>query len=287
MKIALLILWLWSFVICILLSGNLAARSLSSEDLLALGNKELAANHYEPAIEYYQKAKAALTEDESILITISIHTNLATTLSSQGRDEEAADAYRVGLRYYVDNIDDIVDVEMKRDADEIASQASFFLGQVYQELGQAPAAADAYSFAYSLDPYHWASLANLGSVLQDNLRQYREALVVYNKAYNILTQTPDKATDAHPEARYILSQLQYRIGLCISHDLNQKCVLEDEPDKPISCKELATNAFSLAVQYDDNNESAKHWLATITADATMTRASNTYVQSLFDDYARK
>ncbi len=287
MKIPCLVVWLWSAAICILIIEKHAAKSLSTEDLLARGNNELAANNTELSIEYYQKAIAALTDDESILIIVSVHTNLATALSSQGRDAEAAESYRRGLRYYVDNIDEIVDDDMKRDANEIASQASFFLGQVYQKLGQAPAAADAYSFACSLDPYHWASLANLGSVLQDSLRQYREALAAYNKAYNILTQTPSKATDAPPEPRFILSQLQYRIGLCIIHDLNQKCVLEDEPDKPISCKELATNAFSLAVQYDPDNESAKHWLATITADATMTRASNTYVQSLFDDYARK
>jgi predicted TPR repeat methyltransferase len=50
---------------------------------------------------------------------------------------------------------------------------------------------------------------------------------------------------------------------------------------------MAANAFSLAMQYDPDNESAKHMLATVTADATMKRASNVYVKSLFDDYAHK
>jgi predicted TPR repeat methyltransferase len=50
---------------------------------------------------------------------------------------------------------------------------------------------------------------------------------------------------------------------------------------------MATHAFSLAVQYDPENESAKHMLASITADATMTRASNDYVKNLFDEYAQK
>ena len=49
---------------------------------------------------------------------------------------------------------------------------------------------------------------------------------------------------------------------------------------------MAKYAFDLAVKYDSANESAKHMLATLTADATMKRASNTYVKSLFDDYAK-
>ncbi|MGK3741742.1 MAG: putative TPR repeat methyltransferase [Bacillariaceae sp.] len=50
---------------------------------------------------------------------------------------------------------------------------------------------------------------------------------------------------------------------------------------------MANHAYSLAVQYDSDNESAKHMLATLTADATMKRASNKYVKDLFDYYAHK
>jgi len=49
---------------------------------------------------------------------------------------------------------------------------------------------------------------------------------------------------------------------------------------------MANNAFAMAIQYDpDNSESAKHMLATHTADATMKRATNKYVKEMFDQYA--
>jgi tetratricopeptide (TPR) repeat protein len=156
-----------------------------------------------------------------------------------------------------------------------------------QDLGEAKKAVDAYGYAVVLDPYHWSSLANLGSVLHDDLRLHDEALEAYNKAYTILTQKEVEPTDAPAEPRFILSQLQYRIGLCLYHDLDRKCALDGDPETPVSCKEMATHAFSLAVQFDPENESAKHMLATITADATLKRASNTYVKNLFDDYAEK
>lgn len=62
--------------------------------------------------------------------------------------------------------------------------------------------------------------------------------------------------------------------------------MEDDPNTPVDCKELATHAFSLSVEYDRSNEAAKHMLATLTADSTVERASNEYVKSLFDDYAQ-
>ena len=55
----------------------------------------------------------------------------------------------------------------------------------------------------------------------------------------------------------------------------------------VSCKEMAQYAFSIAVQFDPTNEAAKHMLATVTADATMKRASNEFVKDLFDNYAEK
>jgi len=49
---------------------------------------------------------------------------------------------------------------------------------------------------------------------------------------------------------------------------------------------MAAHAFSQAVEYDGGNEYAKHMLASLTADATMKKASNEYVKNLFDDYAQ-
>ena len=97
----------------------------------------------------------------------------------------------------------------------------------------------------------------------------------------------ENPTDPPSEPRFILSQLQYRIGLCLNRDKERNCTTTVDPQTPVSCKEMATHAFSLAVQYDSENVAAKHMLATVTADATMKRASNDYVKDLFDNYAQK
>jgi len=137
---------------------------------------------------------------------------------------------------------------------------------------------------------HWAAAANLGAVLHDQVADHTAAIQAYNKAYTILTSADKRQqqpTDPPEDPNPILSQLQYRIGLCIAHDATKrKCVLEDDPDlTPRDCNELATHAFDLAVKYDPTNEAARHMLATMTADATVKRASNAYVKTLFDDYA--
>jgi predicted TPR repeat methyltransferase/Tfp pilus assembly protein PilF len=259
----------------------------SPDEFLALGDSALTNGEDEEAIEFYQQGIAMVTEDDvSLLTELSLHTNLATAYSSTGQEQMAAKAYEHALISYKNSIGDIVDEAVKRDAGDIAAQAAFFIGMVYQDMGQPRDAAEAYEYANTLDPLHWASVANLGSVLHDELRKHREAVVAYNKAYNILTDMEHEPTDPPPESHFILSQLQYRIGLCISHDLTQKCKLQDNPDSELTCKELATHAFALAVEFDPDNDSAKHMLATITADATVKRASNTYVKSLFDNYAQ-
>ena len=229
--------------------------SPSAEDFLGLGDDALSKDLSEKAIDYYEQGITSIDEDDESLITVmSLHTNMATALSSIGRNKEAAEYYQQALVVYAKDIDDIVDESFKKDATDIAAQASFFLGMVYQDLEQFRDAVDAYSQAHVLDPNHWASLANLAAVLHDSLSQHRQALVAYNQAYEILTNQEMEPTDAPAEPRFILSQLQYRIGLCISHDLEAKCAMEDAPDKAVSCKELATNAFAQAIEYDPDNE---------------------------------
>lgn len=266
---------------------SLVAAAETPETLMALGDQSLSQGDYQSAIDYYKQGFSQLNEDDSLITAISLQTNLGTALSSIGREEEAAESYRNAVLRYSDEIEEIVDKNVRKEATDIVSQASFFLGMVYQDMNQPQKAADAYAYANTLDPYHWASLANLGAVLHDDLRKMDDALLAYNKAYEILTQTEVEPTDAPGEPRFILSQLQYRIGLAITHDPNRKCAMIDDPTKEVSCTEMAANAFSQAVQFDPNNESAKHMLATVTADATMKRASNVYVKSLFDDYAHK
>lgn len=268
--------------------GCTIAKEITSDDYLAMADESLSRGLNEKAIELYEQGIGALGGDESLLIVMSLETNMASALSAVGRNEEAVESYRKAILTYKAQIDSIDDPETIAYAKEIASTASFYMGMVYQDMSEPQKAVDAYGYTYVLDPKHWASLANLASVLHDQLKLHDDALDAYNKAYEILTQTEYEPTDPPAEPRLILSQLQYRIGLCLSHNLDRKCALSDDPDlKPVSCKEMATHAFSLAVQFDDQNESAKHMLATITADATMKRASNEYVKNLFDDYAQK
>ena len=112
-----------------------------------------------------------------------------------------------------------------------------------------------------------------------------EALLAYNQAYEILTEH-ETPTDPPAEPRFILSQLQYRIGLCLSNSAHhRKCTTTHDPNQEVSCQEMAAHAFSQAVEFDPQNINAKHMLASLTADATMKKASNEYVKSLFDDYA--
>lgn len=274
----------------------------TAEEYLAQGDQLLSSGSIHESISVYQQGLELIEQvyqqqddnddylPPSLLTEISLHTNLATAWSSTGNDEQAAASYQDALVAYQTNIEHIVDKSLKAEIDLITAQTAFFLGMVYQDLPNASAkdAVDAYRYAFQLDPLHWAAVANLASVLHDDLANHDAALEAYNQAYNILTGDQEP-TDPPAEPQYILSQLQYRIGLCLNHDVNRKCVIPDETTGEstiVDCSQQAAYAFHLAVEYDPDNESAKHMLATLTADASVERASNTYVKSLFDDYAK-
>jgi tetratricopeptide (TPR) repeat protein len=258
------------------------------EDYLSLGDNALASDNFQEAIMLYRKGAGFLVPEESSLITtISIYTNLGTSLSSLGQEAEAAEEYRKALGIYDEEISEIVDKTMKADATAIAAQASFFLGLVYEELEENQMAANAYAYANTLDNLHWSSLANLGAVLKDKLIQADEALMAYNKAYDLLAQREVEPTDPPTNPEFIMAELQYRIAYILMENPNRKCAMTDKPDEEVSCQELASHALSLALKFHPGHETAKHMLATLTVDATMKRASNEYVKSLFDDYAQK
>ena len=230
----------------------------AAEDFLSLGDQSLSQDKSQDAIEFYEKGIKAIPgkkeAGESLITVLSLHTNCATAYSSLGQNDQAADHYQKALEAYTTEIDNMTEESSRKDATGIAAQASFFLGMVYQDLEQFQDAVDAYSQAHVLDEYHWAAMANLAAVYHDSLSEHRKALQAYNLAYEILTQKEVEPTDAPQEPRFILSQLQYRIGLCISHDLEARCAMEDAPDTPVSCKELATNAFAQAIEFDPDNE---------------------------------
>lgn len=239
---------------------------------------------------------------------LSLYTNLGTALSTAGRNQEAVKAYQQTLLAHKQH--------KSRQATDIAAAASFFLGMEYHDLENIAEAADAYEYATQLDPQYWAAHANLGSLLQDHANDnmlatihgvnmnippseqrgvfLRKALAAYNEAYLILTSNSKEPTDPPEDVLTVVSDLQYRIGLLLQ-DTQQKCAVpasslssssdDAEPPKEVDCKEMATHSFALAVKYDPSNEAAKHMLASITADSTIERASNSYIKELFDSYA--
>jgi tetratricopeptide (TPR) repeat protein len=263
------------------------SNELSPKDYLERGDDALLHGKYEQAIQFYQTGIESLSNHDSIVTLLSLETNLATSLSSLDRSNDAVTHYQRAIAAYSKDIYGVIDEDMAQFAKQITSQAAFFLGMELQDGGEAEEAVDSYRYAVALEPNHWSALANLGSVLHDTLRNHGEALSAYNKAYEILTNDQISPIDPPEEPRFILSQLQYRIGLCLNHNPSRRCALTTDPDKEVSCQEMATHAFSLAVQYDPDNDSAIHMLATVTADATMERASNKYVKTLFDEYAQK
>ena len=271
----------------LIMLGVVLPYELSPEECLSRGDDALTRGQYEQAIQFYQTGIENFVNHDSIVTILSLETNLATSLSSLDRHSDAVTHYQKAISIYTKDIDDVSDSDMAQFSKQITSQAAFFLGMELQDVGEAEEAVDSYRYAVALEPTHWSALANLGSVLHDTLRNHDEAINAYNKAYEILTSDQISPTDPPEEPRYILSQLQYRIGLCLNHDPSRRCALTTDPDKEVSCQEMATHAFSLAVQYDPENDSAKHMLATVTADATMKRASNKYVKNLFDEYAQK
>jgi tetratricopeptide (TPR) repeat protein len=143
----------------------------------------------------------------------------------------AVESYQSALQLYEEryhpldknvNLSETADQVERSAATSIAASAAFYLGMVYQDLGQhqyVAAAIEAYSWALTLDGNHWAAAADRGSVLQDVLKDYRSALASYNLAYGILTRNDDDdpPTDPPEELPEVLSQLQYRIGLCITY----------------------------------------------------------------------
>lgn len=284
------------------------------DTFLEFGDMSLMNNDASQAVQFYQQGVDIVEQknknnyyDYSLAVAISLYTNLGSAYSAleneSNRLEKAATSYQNALLLYRQRISYITDSIMIEDSTLIASEASFYLGMAYQDLRQFEFAIAAYQYANELDPYHWKSIANIGSIRHDNQADYSGALDAYNTAYNMLVNKfiAHQITDPPLEPRFLLSQLQYRIGLCWSqlvHD-PMKCknihndgtiAVNDKDDTTsvvggVNCKEMATHAYAVAVEYNPDNTSAQHMLASITADATIERAANEYVKSLFDEYA--
>ena len=303
-------------------NANAAENEASLSQLLARGDEQLMANDVPKAIKTYEEgvqliellrlenpptSSTKLTDAPALMESLSIYTNLGTAYSVMMEynpplyQSKTIQAYRKALQLHQERVDNGKRNEIKnkdgiKTINQVAAQAAFFLGMEYQDLAQFDNSMNAYGLAYTLDNNHWASMANLGALFHDFsggddeqfsfAKRMEEALTAYNKAYEILTQTTEEPTDYPNDVNFILSQLQYRIGIILSHDLKRTCLHADTQDE-VDCQQMATYAFQLAVDYDGSNQPAKHMLASLTADATVVRASNEYVTELFEQYAKK
>jgi tetratricopeptide (TPR) repeat protein len=273
---------------------------------------------------------------------ISLHTNYATALSFlEGSTLNVVNAYRTACICYRKwkkhhrpplNEEELYDDKPKR----AAVQSFFFLGMTYQDLASSSSsssdqetstttsqqqqqeylqqAVKAYASATKLDPNHWSSYANMGVVLADvgsdgdgknaaSLLLFEEGILSYQKAIELLLNKSKDATDPPENVMEVVSELNYRIGLCLvpflfmnsssSSDNNGEDVDDNEnklctlpgiaTDR--SCFELAAYQFHTALQ-SGHHEGALNALTLVTADATFGMSTDvSKVQQLFEEYA--
>ena len=281
-----------TFILSLLLAGCFSdafGEGLTPTEQLALGDKAMKSRDLQAAIERYEEGIAllGLGGGDDLATEIALYTNLGSARSLAGDDHSAVSDYRKAILAHSEKISQHDgDENSHRDATNLAAKSAFYLGTTHFNIDNMQEAANAYAFANTLDPFHWAAVANLGSLLQDHLEEPAEALAAYNKAYEILTQNSAEPTDPPENSRAVLSQIQYRVGNTINSAMgHRKCAVTDDPTKQVPCLEMAAHAFSLAIEYDETNENAKHMLAAVTADGSMSRASTEYVAQLFEDYA--
>jgi len=333
-----LIIIIWTLICNVYAWNDIVA------DLLIKGDAVLSENKIDKAIEYYQKGIKLLpvqwssedgldepTSDVKVLpselkVIVSIHTNYATALSfREGSTIDVAKAYRIACLCYRKwkkslDISDDNDDKILKEIDDIITQAYFYLGMTYQDLSTSSEqanqqeeylqqAARCYAAATKLDPHHWSSYANMGTVLADvgsiSLKLYEDGIMSYQKAISILT-VGDKGnngkgpTDPPENVREVVAELEYRVGLCLvpflfndsstddMDDYNKRiCTLHinSKPTKR-SCLELAAYQFSTALQYDPKHEGANNLLTMVTADASFGMSTDTgKVKNLFESYA--
>jgi len=231
-------------------------------EALAQGDYVAAANLLQQAAQHIPMPYDGNTayEDSSTL------TNLGTALGEINQNNLAIMTYKRSI-----------DVQPSADA-------YFFLGLTLFDEGRRRESADAYAAAADLDPLHWEAFSNLGSVLHD-MRDLPSATVALSSAIALLEDRTTEPTNAPYDPAPILSQLHYILGTCLvaSPDADSKTCTVDSRSLP--CSQLAKHSFSRSLDYDASNTMSSHMLASLTADATVTRASNEYVEALFDSYA--
>ena len=183
----------------------------SASEFLNLGDSALIADDSMLAITRYKRGIEAFNEKDTLMTALSLHTNLGTALSTIGDNNAAIEEYKKAILILGKNKN-----KSSGEAEQkLVAQASFFLGMEFEDTNQPDKAVEAYVHAIELDKMHWSSWANLGAVLFDKMKKPDKAIDAYNEAYSLLTTSSTRhlVTDVPEQPQYILSQLQYRIGM--------------------------------------------------------------------------
>eukprot|EP00960_Hanusia_phi_P046628 757942-Hanusia_phi.AAC.2 len=237
------------------LFGN--ERKNQANEALRIGNIHLEQGDFTTAIYYYELATKLYPS------LTNAWTNLGTALTSQMRrmlDKEpiykrAVEAYQKALAVSPSDV-----------------EAAFNLGVLHQSMDKVDLAIPWYQRALSHDPKHFDALGNLGSALHKK-SDLDGAIKAYTEAIEILKKADQTLVDHHQ-----VSMLYYLLGAAFSSKPVESC-------SEMSCLDRAVEKLKLSLQHNPGNEEAKHALSALIADPNVTAASNTYISTLFDEYA--
>jgi predicted TPR repeat methyltransferase len=217
------------------------------------------------AEEAYRKAIALKPE------LADAHNNLGAVLNDQEKLDEAVVAYRLAIALKPDFAD-----------------AHNNLGAVFKAQGQPTQAVASYRQAISLNPRHVIAYYNLGIVLHEQ-GKLDEAVNAYNQA---ITLRPDLAA-AHNNLGSVLKQqrkpteaiVAFRMAITIEADhadghgsLGRLLSRMGRPDEALA-------VYEHWLGHDANHPVALHMLAACEGREVPARASDEYLQQLFDGLA--
>jgi predicted TPR repeat methyltransferase len=243
---------------------------------------------------------------EELKISVEAALGIAIDFHKLGKVEDAVEVYEVLLSAYPDYPDavhylgvakhqlgDSEDaIELLKRSLELAPgnvNAINNLGNIYRELGKLEHAEECYRDVLALAPQHVDTLINMAVSLR-GLKKTDEALKVVKGALEI---NPEHPQAWHNLGNIYRDQKQYDDAL----SAYQKSVMLDPADEDSSLE--VARIMALSGRQDDaievlkrflkrhpENAIARHTLASVGGEDIPDRASDAYVRTTFDNYAK-
>ncbi len=162
------------------------------------------------------------------------------------------------------------------------------LGNILKELGRLDDAADAYRSVIELRPDHADAHNNLGTVLKGQ-KKIKDAVACYEKAITI--------DPKHTGAFHNLGNAYKNLGHLDDAENAYRSAIELSPDNASVYQNLCATLCAAGnlgkaqvvlrewLCYDPDNEIAHHLMAACSGEGVPARASDAYVQTVFDNMA--